>query len=84
VRRFSGSGGTRWPGAFDKASEALMSGLFDPLLAGEPYVYIPDLAEIDHPFARAAVELTGSRAMLSVPSRTRKALLGIILAARRR
>jgi class 3 adenylate cyclase len=54
-----------------------------PLSAGEPFVHIADLAELDEPLARAAVELAGSRTVLSVPLRKGEALLGMILAARR-
>jgi GAF domain-containing protein len=52
------------------------------LLEGASFVHVPDMAEIDHPFARGAVELTGVRTSVFVPLRKDKALLGAISAVR--
>jgi|GEM_PF-380563 len=54
----------------------------EPLLHGAPFVHIPDMAEIDHPMPRMAVELTGARTSLAVPLRKDNLLLGIITAVR--
>jgi PAS domain S-box-containing protein len=53
-----------------------------PLLAGERFVHISDLALVDHPVARAAAELAGTHTLLSVPLRKGDALLGMIVAGR--
>jgi len=53
-----------------------------PLLAGEPFVHIPDLAAVDHAASRAAVEAVGIRTLLTVPLRNGGALLGYIGASR--
>jgi class 3 adenylate cyclase len=52
------------------------------LLAGSHFVHIVDLSEIGHPMARAAVELSGARSLLSVPLRKSDALFGMIVAVR--
>jgi GAF domain-containing protein len=52
------------------------------LLHGAPSVHIPDMAEVDHPMTRMAVELTGARTSLAVPLRKDNVLLGIITAVR--
>jgi signal transduction histidine kinase/CheY-like chemotaxis protein/HPt (histidine-containing phosphotransfer) domain-containing protein len=54
----------------------------EPLLHGAPFVHTPDMAEIDHPLPRMAVELTGARTSLVVPLRKDNLLLGVIAAAR--
>jgi GAF domain-containing protein len=54
-----------------------------PLLAGEPFVHIPDLASVDHPMARAGVEISGTRTLLSVPLRQGDSLLGMIVGSRK-
>ena len=54
-----------------------------PLLAGERFVHIPDLMLLDHPFARAGVELSGTRTLLSVPLRKGDDLLGMIVGVRK-
>src|SRR5262249_41640747 len=53
-----------------------------PLLTGAPFVHIADVAALDHPMARAAVDLAGVHTLLSVPLRQRGALLGMIVAGR--
>jgi class 3 adenylate cyclase len=51
------------------------------LLGGERFVHIADIAELDHPDARAAVEF-GTRTLLSVPLRKGDAVFGMIVATR--
>jgi PAS domain S-box-containing protein len=53
------------------------------LLEGERCAHISDVAEIDDPMQRAAVELGGVRTVLFVPLRKDETLLGQIVAARR-
>src|SRR5215469_3728353 len=52
-----------------------------PLLAGERFVHIADIAEIDHPMMRLARD-TGVRSLLSVALQKGDTLLGMIVAAR--
>jgi len=52
------------------------------LVDGEPFVQIPDLAEIDDPAAQQAVELGGTGTLLYVALRKDKALHGVIASAR--
>ena len=54
----------------------------EPLLHGAPFVHIPDMAEINHPMHRMAVELTGASTFLTVPLRKDNILLGYITAVR--
>src|SRR5215467_14752290 len=57
--------------------------LTQALLAGEPFNHVVDVALLDHPVARAAVELAGAHTVLAVALRKGNALLGQIVAARR-
>jgi two-component system NtrC family sensor kinase len=52
-----------------------------PLLAGERFVHITDMAQLAHPMVRLASE-SGVRALLSVPLRKGDELFGMIVAAR--
>jgi signal transduction histidine kinase len=52
------------------------------LLGGDRLVHVPDLSEIDHPLAQAAIELGGIRTALFVPLRRDDTLLGMIVSAR--
>jgi len=53
-----------------------------PLLLGERFVHIVDVAQVDHPMARAAVEAVGVRTLLSVPLRKNDRICGMIIASR--
>jgi GAF domain-containing protein len=53
-----------------------------PLVAGERFVHIPDMAEVEQPIARAVSELAGTRTLLSVPLRKGDRLFGTIVATR--
>ena len=73
----------------DKFAERLREGavasdspLLSTLLDGARLVHIRDLAEIDHPGARTAVELTGAHTVLWVPLRKDGVLLGLICTVR--
>jgi PAS domain S-box-containing protein len=75
------------PEAFaDKVRQGVSPGPNHPirrLLEGERFTQFPDMAEIDDPIARAAVELSGIRTALFIPLRQDNKLLGQIVAARR-
>jgi GAF domain-containing protein len=53
------------------------------LLAGDDYIHIRDMAEIDDPMPRFAVEQGGMRTLLAVALRKDSKLLGRIVAARK-
>jgi GAF domain-containing protein len=55
----------------------------EPLLFGQGFVHLTDMAEIDHPMARMAVQLNETRTLLSVPLRQGEKLLGMIVAGSR-
>jgi adenylate cyclase len=76
-------------GVPEPLTERLLSGFLGsaapaskPLLAGDRYVHILDLAQSDSPVARAAVEFAGTHTLLSVPLRKGDELLGMIVATR--
>jgi GAF domain-containing protein/nitrogen-specific signal transduction histidine kinase len=75
------------PEAFNSRMRAGMRGLgyplTEPLLAGKRFNQIVDIALVDHPITRAAVELAGARTVLAVALRKDNLLLGQIVAARR-
>jgi GAF domain-containing protein len=52
------------------------------LQAGAPFVQIPDVAEVNDPWVRAAFEAGGLRTVLFIPLSQRDRLLGNIVAAR--
>jgi GAF domain-containing protein len=52
------------------------------LMAGERFVHVADIAQMDQPMARAAFELSGMRTTLFIPLRKDGALLGAIVASR--
>ncbi len=54
-----------------------------PLIEGDRFSYIRDLAETDYSITRSSVESQGSRTLLCVPLRRDDALLGMIASARR-
>ena len=56
--------------------------LFQPLIAGAPFVHVPDQAQVDHPMHRTATALGGTRTLLSVPLRKGDELFGVIVAGR--
>jgi GAF domain-containing protein/FixJ family two-component response regulator len=74
-------------GPYDALSDQLRQGfstgsspLAKRLCDGEPYVHIIDLAELDDPISRRAVEF--HRTVLAVPLRKDNALLGMMVAGR--
>jgi PAS domain S-box-containing protein len=52
------------------------------LLEGARFAHVPDVANIDDPVARVAVELSGIRTALFIPLRKDGILLGVIVATR--
>ena len=75
------------PEAFNSLVRAGMRGsgypLTEPLLAGDRFNQIVDIALVDHPITRAAVKLAGARTVLAVALRKDNVLLGQIVNARR-
>ncbi|HME22149.1 MAG TPA: PAS-domain containing protein, partial [Acetobacteraceae bacterium] len=75
------------PEAFNSRLRAGVRGadfpLTQPLLAGERFNHIVDLALVEHPITRAAAELAGHHTVLAVALRKDNVLLGQIVAARR-
>ena len=53
-----------------------------PLLAGEPFFHVADIAELDEPVARISVRRQGRHTIMSVALRKGDALLGMIVASR--
>jgi adenylate cyclase len=56
--------------------------MIQPLIAGEPFGHIPDLAAINHPASQYAVEVGNTRTLLVIPLRKGEALFGVISAGR--
>ena len=75
------------PEAFNSRLRAGVRGadfpLTQPLLAGERFNHIVDLALVEHPITRAAAKLAGHHTVLAVALRKDNVLLGQIVAARR-
>jgi GAF domain-containing protein len=77
VRAFSAA----WAERLREGVPAVGNPIVEPLLNGARFVQI-DMAELAHPLARAAVELTGVHTALTVPLRKDGVLLGTITAVR--
>jgi len=77
VRAFSAA----WAERLREGVPAGGNPIVEPLLNGARFVQI-DMAELAHPLARAAVELTGVHTALTVPLRKDGVLLGTITAVR--
>src|SRR5205823_6590004 len=54
-----------------------------PLIEGDRFTYIPDLAATDHSITRSSAETEAVRTLLCVPLRRDNTLLGMIASARR-
>jgi GAF domain-containing protein len=72
-----------WAKRLREGLPAVGDPVIGPLLDGAGHVHIPDMAEIEHPLARAAFDATGVRTSLFVPLRRDGVLLGHISAVRR-
>ena len=73
----------KWAERLRQGYRAFENPVTRPLLEGQHVVHIHDLAEVDHPIPKAAVEIGGVRTALFLPLRRDDALLGVIVCARR-
>ena len=71
-------------GQLKEGIRANNSSLAQPLIAGEPFVHVHDLASDEHPnwIKRALDVVSNHRTLLSIPLQKSDALLGMIVAGR--